>query len=86
MPWAEDALPEADTEPARAHAFPRYGTPGSCCSPRIVKNPGAKKSSVIKHVAGYRGEVDLAVDFGPSNSRRRACDSWDYGFTYVYIF
>ena len=83
FPWTEDALPLAETESVHD---PRYGEPGSCCSPQIVTSPGAKKSSVIQSVPDYCGEVNIVVDGGPSVRRMRPCDKEEYGFTYVHVY
>ena len=76
FPWAEDALPLAETESILRH--------DSCCSPRIVTSPRAKKSSVIRSVPDYSGEVDIVADGGPSVPGMRPCDKEEYGFTYVH--
>ena len=73
FPWAE--VPLAETESIYRDA--------SCCSPRIVTSPRAKKSSVIRSVPDYSGEVDIVADGGPSG-RGRPCDKEEYGFTYVH--
>jgi hypothetical protein len=52
------------------------------CCPLIVTNPPfkAKVSSVIQPVSGYRGNVAIIVDWGPSYPWGRACTTSDHGF------